>query len=125
MFTTNLVTGIMQPVAQGQPGPIAAVLQWLITFTAQHLILVTGWLVRTTLLASVVWSLLVWIGGEGLGQLLTGRPARSQALPAPSSSTASWLWSPTPKGEWGMRSACRGATSNGSWRASRASSSRS
>ena len=40
MFTNNLVTGLLQPVAQGQPGPLAAVLQWLITFTTQHLILV-------------------------------------------------------------------------------------
>jgi hypothetical protein len=97
MFTNNLVTGVLQPVAQGQPGPIAAVLQWLITFTAQHIILVntvtaliqvalgvfllTGWFVRTTLLASVVWSLIVWIGGEGLGMLLTGQASALTGAP--------------------------------------------
>lgn len=89
MFTQSLVTNVMQPVAQGQPGPIAASLQWLDTFTSHHLILVntltaliqvalgvfllTGWFVRTTLLASVAWSLLIWWGGEGFGQLLTGQ----------------------------------------------------
>jgi hypothetical protein len=32
MFTTNLTNGIMQPLTQGQPGPVAAGLQAIITF---------------------------------------------------------------------------------------------
>jgi hypothetical protein len=96
MFTNNLI-GMMQPLVPGQPGPIAAVLRWLITFTTQHLILVntvtalvqvalgvfllTGWFVRTTLLASVLWSLIIWIGGEGLGMLLTGQASALTGAP--------------------------------------------
>src|SRR2546421_11583383 len=68
MFTTTLITGFMQPLTQGQPGWVAAILQPVITFTAQHLVpvnaaialvqlvlgvcLLGGGLVRPALLAS-------------------------------------------------------------------------
>lgn len=97
MFTTTLITGFMQPLTQGQPGPIAAGLQPVITFTAQHLVpanaaialvqlvlgicLLAGWFVRSSLLASVVWSLAVWYWGEGLGMFLTGHATALTGAP--------------------------------------------
>ena len=38
MFTTNLVTGIMQPVTQGQPGLVAGTIQPIINLTAHFLV---------------------------------------------------------------------------------------
>jgi hypothetical protein len=97
MFTTTLITGFMQPLTQGQPSPVAAVLQPVLTFTAHHLVaanaaialvqlvlglcLLGGWLVRPALLASVAWSLAVWIWGEGLGLLLTGQASALTGAP--------------------------------------------
>ncbi|HWE60107.1 MAG TPA: hypothetical protein VHB98_00195 [Chloroflexota bacterium] len=89
MFTSNLTNGIMQPATQGQPSFVGATLQAGILFTGRYLVpvnaaialvqlalgifLLCGWFVRPALLLSVVWSLCVWYGGEGLGMLLTGR----------------------------------------------------
>jgi hypothetical protein len=97
MFTSFLTTGLMQPLTQGQPAPIAAALQAVIQVTQSNLILVNatiaivqlalgllllgGWFVRPALLASVVWSLLVWFGGEGLGMLLTGQASALTGAP--------------------------------------------
>ncbi|HWE64107.1 MAG TPA: hypothetical protein VHB98_20540, partial [Chloroflexota bacterium] len=97
MFTSTLITGFMQPLTAGQPGPVAAGLQPIINFTAQHLVpanaaialaqlvlgicLLGGWFVRTTLLASVVWSLAVWYWGEGLGMFLTGQASALTGAP--------------------------------------------
>lgn len=99
MFTAHLINGIMQPATQGQPGLVAASLQPMIHITAQFLVpvnatitlvqlalgicLLTGRLVRGALLASVVWSLMVWYGGEGLGMLLTGQASALTGAPGP------------------------------------------
>jgi hypothetical protein len=97
MFTTYLTNGLLQPLTQGQPAPIAAALQAIIQIAGQNLIavnltiavvqlalgicLLSGAFVRPALLASVVWSLLVWFGGEGLGMLLTGQAGALTGAP--------------------------------------------
>jgi hypothetical protein len=97
MWTTFLTTGLMQPLTQGQPGPIASALQSVIQFTASNLILVNatiavvqlalgilllgGWFIRATLVASIIWSLIVWFGGEGFGLLLTGQSSALTGAP--------------------------------------------
>ena len=97
MWTMNFVTGIMQPTLQGQPGPVAAALKTIITLATPHHIaanavialvqmalgvcLLSGSWVRPALLGSVVWSLMVWVGGEGLGMLLTGQASALTGAP--------------------------------------------
>ena len=89
MFTMNMVNGVMVPTLQNQPGPVAASLQWIISVTTHNLILVnlliaavqivigvlliSGLWVRWTIIASIVWALIVWYGGEGMSMLLTGQ----------------------------------------------------
>ncbi len=89
MFTMNMVNGVMVPTVQNQPSLIAASLQWIIAVTTHNLVLVNlviaavqivigvllicGLWVRGTILASIVWALLVWYGGEGMSMLLTGQ----------------------------------------------------
>ncbi len=89
MFTMNMVNGVMKPMLQGQPGPIETNLTWIVSVTTDHLFLInlmialvqiilgilllTGLWVRATVIASVIWALVVWYGGEGLSMLLTGQ----------------------------------------------------
>ena len=89
MFTMNMVNGVMQPAAQGQPAPIAASLDWIIALTTHNLVLF-NWLiailqialgvliflgkwVRPTLIVSIIWAIIVWYAGEGMSLLLTGQ----------------------------------------------------
>lgn len=89
MFTMNMVNGVMVPTVQRQPALIAASLHWIIAVTTQNLILINlliavvqivlgvlllaGLWVRGTVIASIVWSLIVWYAGEGMSMLLTGQ----------------------------------------------------
>lgn len=91
MFTVNMVNGIMAPTVAGQPTPVAAILNWIIGVTTQHLPLVNALIaivqillglglltfserwVRWVLAASTAWALAVWFGGEGMSMLLTGQ----------------------------------------------------
>ena len=88
MFRRSFVTGVLLPVAKGDPAPVAhsisAMAQflgphlaaWDALFAATQLGVGAGLLVRRTvrpaLVASFAWSLLVWWFAEGLGGLLTG-----------------------------------------------------
>lgn len=101
MFTSNLITGIMtgimQPATQGQPGLVADMIQPLINLTAHYLVpvnamialvhpalgvcLLGGWFVRPALLASIAWSCGVWYGGEGMGMILTGQASALTGAP--------------------------------------------
>jgi hypothetical protein len=89
MFTMNMVNGVMAPTVPGQPGPVAASLSWIIAVTTHNLVLVnlliavvqivigvlliSGFWVRGTIIASIVWALVVWYGGEGMSMLFTGQ----------------------------------------------------
>lgn len=97
MFTMNLVTGIMIPNLQGQPAPVTASLTWIIQIVSQHLTLfnwmialiqvalgiclVTGYRMRAVLITSVIWALVVWYAGEGMGLLLTGQATALTGAP--------------------------------------------
>lgn len=90
MFTMNMVNGVMKPMLEGQPGFLEPGLQFIVTQTTLHLVAVNlliavvqillglGFLllpdrwVRELVIASWVWALTVWYGGEGLSMLLTG-----------------------------------------------------
>ena len=90
MFTMNMVNGVMRPMLQGQPGFIEPSLQFIVNQTTLHLVEVNlliavvqillglGFLflpdrwVGELVIASFVWALIVWFGGEGMSMLLTG-----------------------------------------------------
>ena len=90
MFTMDMISTIMQPAATGEPGWLNSLINWSIHVVTPHLIafnwivvafqLLIGvllfmprrWLVDAGLWLSIVWGLLVWLFGEGLGQLLSG-----------------------------------------------------
>lgn len=89
MFTMNMINGVMVPMSQGQPGLITRNLHWITQVTTHNLTLVnivitvvqvsigvllfTGVYVRQTVIASAIWALVVWYGGEGMSMLLTGQ----------------------------------------------------
>ncbi len=90
MFTGNMINSIMRPMLQGQPGFLEPSLQFIVNQTTLHLALVNvviavvqivlglGFLllsdrwVKELVIASIVWALIVWYGGEGMSMLLTG-----------------------------------------------------
>jgi len=90
MFTMNMVNGVMKPMLRGQPGFIEPSLQFIVNQTTFHLVEVNlliavvqillglGFLfipdrwVGELVIASFVWALIVWFGGEGMSMLLTG-----------------------------------------------------
>ncbi len=89
MFTMNMVNGVMAPIVQGQPGFIETNLQWIVNVVTNNLtliniliavvqvaigvLLITGLWVRPTVIASIIWAIIVWYGGEGMSLLLTGQ----------------------------------------------------
>ncbi len=89
MFTMNMINGVMAPIVQGQPGFIATNLQWIVNVITANLtlinilitvvqvtigvLLITGLWVRPTVIASIIWAIIVWYGGEGMSLLLTGQ----------------------------------------------------
>lgn len=91
MFGQTFVTNVLAPVAQGQPAFMAAIVNWgialwntntMVTDTLAGLLQVAiGVLIlfplrskvsKAGLWISVVWSVIVWLCGEGAGLLLTG-----------------------------------------------------
>ena len=90
MFTMDMISTIMSPAATGEPGWLNAIINWSIHVVTPHLV-AFNWtvsilqlligvlllmprkpLVTTGLWLSIVWGVLVWVFGEGIGQLLTG-----------------------------------------------------
>ena len=88
MFGRTFVTGVLLPNAAGQPGVIRAPITWMAhviepriavfnAFAATLQVLIgLGLLhrptVRPALALSLVWSIAIWFGGEGLGMLFAG-----------------------------------------------------
>jgi hypothetical protein len=99
MFTMNMVNGVMKPMLEGQPGIIEPSLQFIVNQTTLHLtevnlliafvqiLLGLGFLladdrwVKDLVIASFVWALIVWFGGEGLSMLLTGQASALTGAP--------------------------------------------
>ncbi len=97
MFTWSMVHSVLLTTLPGQPAPVAASLQWIINVITHHLTLVnlliavvqaeigllllSGLWVRGALIASLVWALIVWYGGEGMSMLLTGQASALTGAP--------------------------------------------
>ncbi|HUO55913.1 MAG TPA: hypothetical protein VMU27_00535 [Candidatus Paceibacterota bacterium] len=91
MFGANFVTNVLTPVLNNQPGFIAGIVNWGIQLWSTNMV-VTDTLAallqcaigvllffplsskafKTGLWISIVWGVIVWLCGEGAGQLLTG-----------------------------------------------------
>ncbi|HLX41200.1 MAG TPA: hypothetical protein VKR42_11755, partial [Ktedonobacteraceae bacterium] len=97
MFTMNMVNGVMKPMLIGQPGAVESSLNWIVQVTTRNLTLVnlsiaivqtliglsllTGRGVKVALLVSIMWSFIVWYGGEGMSMLLTGQASALTGAP--------------------------------------------
>jgi hypothetical protein len=99
MWTMNMVNGVMKPMLDGQPGFIEPSLQYIVNQTTTHLIAVNllisvvqillglGFLflsdrwIKELVWASIVWSLVVWYGGEGMSMLFTGQAGALTGAP--------------------------------------------
>src|ERR1051326_8195624 len=90
MFTGNMINSVMRPMLEGQPAFLEPSLRFIVDQTTLHLAVVNvviavvqiglglGFLllsdrwVKELVIASIVWALIVWYGGEGMSMLLTG-----------------------------------------------------
>lgn len=100
MWTMNMVNGVMKPMLEGQPGLVERNLEWIVQITTAHLFLVNLMigmvqvvgglvlllgrdeaLIKITLIASILWSVVVWYGGEGMSMLLTGQGSALTGAP--------------------------------------------
>jgi hypothetical protein len=97
MFTRGFATQVIAPAAQGQPGFVAAPVDWASTVIAAHpvawnaafagvqLLVGVGLLVprtaRLALAASIAWALGVWYFGEGLSGLASGNASLITGAP--------------------------------------------
>ena len=97
MFTRALATQVMEPAAAGNPGFVAGPLLAAAriaghdpvasnaVFATIQLAIGLGLLwrrtVRAALVASIIWGLLVWWLGEGLGGILAGNPTPVTGAP--------------------------------------------
>jgi hypothetical protein len=116
MFTTAFPTEVIAPTAAGNPAWVAAPVRWSAhllasnvvvynaLFATVQLLLAIGLLlaatVRIALAGSVVWALLVWWLGEGLGGSFAGPVSPLAGLPgavAIYALIAVLLWPPRPQ----------------------------
>jgi hypothetical protein len=97
MFTMDMVNKVIDPITAGQPALIASNLQWIVTVITKNLVaanilialvqialgilLLSGRWIRGTVIVSIFWALLVWYGGEGMSQLLTGQASALTGAP--------------------------------------------
>lgn len=93
----NMINGMLAPLVQGQPAPIAANLQWWIGLTTRHLVALSwsiallqvvlglcflfGRWVRPAVVVSIIWAAGVWYVGEGQSSLLTGQASALTGAP--------------------------------------------
>lgn len=89
MFTQAFISQVILPVAQSQPAWIAHSVTWAahvisphigiynVIFAGIQLLIGLGLIfnvkVKTTLVISFLWTIIVWWFGEGFGQLFTGQ----------------------------------------------------
>lgn len=89
MFNQAFIKQVILPTGQGQPLWISALVNWGGHLVVGHLAIwntlfaviqlalgvcmIFNFKIKQTIIASLVWSALVWIFGEGVGQLFTGQ----------------------------------------------------
>ena len=99
MFTGNMINGVMKPILEGQPGFLESIFQFIVNTVTQNLSAV-NWLiaivqillglgfiflsdhwVKQLVVASFIWALTVWFGGEGMSMLFTGTASALTGAP--------------------------------------------
>ncbi len=89
MFTSQFISQVLLPAAQGQPFWIGHTITWAANVVAPHiffyniifaaiqlflgLLLILNRWVKGTLIISFIWTVIVWWFSEGFGMLLTGQ----------------------------------------------------
>lgn len=97
MFTKDFPNQVIKPTGQGSPGWVSGPVTWSADLLAGHIVfwnavfataqlaIAVGLLWRRTakpaLAASIVWALMVWWLGEGLGGILAGPVSPIMGLP--------------------------------------------
>ncbi|TAM83716.1 MAG: hypothetical protein EPN43_13020 [Jatrophihabitans sp.] len=116
MFTQAFPDGVIRPAADGSPAWVAGPVRWAAGLLSAHLVvcnalfatvqlaiaagLFVAATVRLALAASIVWALLVWWLGEGLGSTLAGPQSPLMGLPGAVvlyAVVAVLLWPPRPR----------------------------
>lgn len=85
---SEMATGVMQPAIAGQPAPLHVLLTWASNLVNTHVFVANAMVAliqialgiallfdlapRLAILASLAWTLAVWLIGEGAGGLFTG-----------------------------------------------------
>lgn len=89
MYSQAFTKQVILPTGQGQPAWISSLVNWGGHFVVGHLVIwntlfaliqlaigvamIFNFKIKQTIIASLVWSAIVWIFGEGAGQLFTGQ----------------------------------------------------
>lgn len=97
MFTTAFPREVIRPTAAGNPGWVRGPVDWTASLLSHHIVVLNAifatvqlliavglfWRrsVKVALSGSIVWALLVWWLGEGLGGVLTGPVSPLAGLP--------------------------------------------
>ncbi|SDW71514.1 hypothetical protein SAMN04489725_11213 [Alicyclobacillus hesperidum] len=89
MFSPSFVQQVILPTAEGQPCWISTLVNWGAHLVTGHIVvwdtlfalvqlalgvamMLNYWL-KPAIIASVIWSSIVWVFGEGVGQIFTGQ----------------------------------------------------
>jgi hypothetical protein len=99
MFTGNMINGLMKPILEGQPAFLESIFHFIVNTITQNLSAV-NWLiavmqlllglgfiflsdrwVKQLVVASFIWALIVWFGGEGMSMLFTGTASALTGAP--------------------------------------------
>lgn len=97
MFAKAFIQQVILPTGDGQPQWIASIVHWGANIATPHIALwntlfaaiqlliglafMLNVTLKTTIIASVVWSAMVWTFGEGFGQILTGQASLLTGAP--------------------------------------------
>lgn len=89
MFSSQFISQVLLPSAQGQPQWLGHLITWSASLVAPHILvynfifagiqlflgmmLIFNWWVKGTIIVSLVWTAVVWVLSEGLGMLFTGQ----------------------------------------------------
>lgn len=97
MFTKQFLEQVILPTSQGQPYWIGGIVKFGISVVEPHILvwnilfaviqlgigmaMLFDWRARIAIIVSLLWALIVWIAGEGIGQLFTGQSSLISGAP--------------------------------------------
>ncbi|GLG01975.1 hypothetical protein Alches_20160 [Alicyclobacillus hesperidum subsp. aegles] len=89
MFSPSFVQQVILPTAEGQPRWISTLVNWGAHVVTGHIVvwdtlfalvqlalgvaMMSNYCLKPAIIASVIWSSIVWVFGEGVGQIFTGQ----------------------------------------------------